>query len=218
MGVRKGTSGNVRQPPAPSWTRRASSSSRKATTTCRSGRSPRRSNTARPPSTATSPARTTSSWRWRKKASGCSFAVGRVAPGRRSACAATRLHPRRLPAALRVQQEAPRVLRADVPGPLRAADQPDWERFGFVREMRSRSRTCIQQAIDAGDFPAGQQPRRRLPRPDGRHPRRRAMRLCDRLAPGEDADALARDTLDAALTGLRAGFTHSFRPSVRHCH
>ena len=31
------------------------------------------------------------------------------------------------------------------------------------------------------------------------------MRLCDRLAPGEDADALARDTLEAALTGLRAG-------------
>ena len=32
------------------------------------------------------------------------------------------------------------------------------------------------------------------------------MRLCERLAPGEDADALARDTLEAALTGLRAGF------------
>ena len=34
------------------------------------------------------------------------------------------------------------------------------------------------------------------------------MRLCDRLAPGEDADALARDTLEAALTGLRTGFAH----------
>ena len=34
------------------------------------------------------------------------------------------------------------------------------------------------------------------------------MRLCERLSPGEDADALARDTLEAALTGLRAGITH----------
>ena len=31
------------------------------------------------------------------------------------------------------------------------------------------------------------------------------MRLCDRLAQGEDADALARVTLDTALQGLRAG-------------
>ena len=31
------------------------------------------------------------------------------------------------------------------------------------------------------------------------------VRLCDRLAPGEDPDAIARDTLEATLTGLRAG-------------
>ena len=37
------------------------------------------------------------------------------------------------------------------------------------------------------------------------------MRLCERLSPGEDADALARDTLEAALTGLRVGITHTFR-------
>ena len=38
------------------------------------------------------------------------------------------------------------------------------------------------------------------------------MRLCERLGPDEDADALAHDTLEAALTGLRAGITHSFHP------
>jgi hypothetical protein len=38
------------------------------------------------------------------------------------------------------------------------------------------------------------------------------LQICNRLAPGEDADALARDTLEAALTGLRAGFPTSFHP------
>ena len=43
-----------------------------------------------------------------------------------------------------------------------------------------------------------------------------AMRLCERLAPGEDADALATVTLDAALTGLRAG-VRSLILSLVHC-
>ena len=39
-----------------------------------------------------------------------------------------------------------------------------------------------------------------------------AMTLCDRLAKGEDGDALARDVLEAALQGLRAGVP----PSSQH--
>ena len=31
------------------------------------------------------------------------------------------------------------------------------------------------------------------------------LRLCDRLAPGEDADVLARTTIDTMLVGLQAG-------------
>ena len=38
------------------------------------------------------------------------------------------------------------------------------------------------------------------------------MQLCNRIAPGEDADALAHDTLEAALIGLRTGFPLSFHP------
>ena len=38
--------------------------------------------------------------------------------------------------------------------------------------------------------------------------------LCNRLAPGEDAEALARDTLEAALTGLRTGFAFTFRTTA----
>jgi hypothetical protein len=36
------------------------------------------------------------------------------------------------------------------------------------------------------------------------------MRLCGRLSPNDDADALARDTFEAALTGLRAGIPYTF--------
>jgi hypothetical protein len=32
-----------------------------------------------------------------------------------------------------------------------------------------------------------------------------ALRLCDRLAPGEDGDVLARGSIDAVVLGLRAG-------------
>jgi hypothetical protein len=38
------------------------------------------------------------------------------------------------------------------------------------------------------------------------------MQLCNRLAPGEDPDALARDLLEAAITGLRHGFRQTFHP------
>lgn len=41
--------------------------------------------------------------------------------------------------------------------------------------------------------------------------------LCDRLAPDEDADLLAADTLDAAIAGLRAGIRTSFVPSPFPC-
>jgi AcrR family transcriptional regulator len=86
----------------------------------------------------------------------------------------------------------------------------DWERFGFVMEMKREMSARIQLAIDAGDFPAGTTPeaifRILLTAVHGAA----TMRLCDRLAQGEDADALARDTLDAALQGLRSG---AARPS-----
>jgi hypothetical protein len=38
--------------------------------------------------------------------------------------------------------------------------------------------------------------------------------LCNRLAPGEDAEALARDTLEATLTGLRTGIAFTFRTTA----
>jgi AcrR family transcriptional regulator len=81
----------------------------------------------------------------------------------------------------------------------------DWQRFGFVREMKTRMAAHIQSMIDAGLFPPGTNAdtvfRILLASIHGVA----VMRLCERLSPAENADALARDTLEAALAGLRAG-------------
>jgi AcrR family transcriptional regulator len=95
----------------------------------------------------------------------------------------------------------------------------DWQRFGFVREMRKGLTDLIGQAIAAGDFPADSNPevifRVLMVATQGVS----VMRICDRLVPGEDADGLARVTIEAALTGLRTGFTHSYSPiSLDSCH
>ena len=80
-----------------------------------------------------------------------------------------------------------------------------WNRFGFVGEMRHGMVVRIQEAIDSGAFPPGTEPnaifRVLLTSLHGAA----TMKLCNRLADPQNADALARITLDTALTGLRAG-------------
>jgi len=88
----------------------------------------------------------------------------------------------------------------------------DWQRFGFVREMRKSMAQQIQAVIDAGEFPPGTNGDAVFRILAASIHGVAVMRLCERLAPGEDADALARDTLEAALTGLRAGIPHTFHP------
>lgn len=87
----------------------------------------------------------------------------------------------------------------------------DWQRFGFVREMRTQLTELIQRAIDEGAFPADCNPelvfRVLMVTVQGIS----VMRLCERLVPGEDADGLAQVALDAAITGLRTGFDHTYR-------
>jgi AcrR family transcriptional regulator len=81
----------------------------------------------------------------------------------------------------------------------------NWNRFGFVGEMRGEMIVRIRQAIDAGALPAGTEPmavwRILLTSLHGAA----AMQLCHRVGPGEDGDVLARLTLDTALKGLGAG-------------
>jgi AcrR family transcriptional regulator len=91
-----------------------------------------------------------------------------------------------------------------------------WSRFGFVREMRSQVGQSIQRAIDAGQFPSDTNAdavfRILLTAIHGAA----VGQLCQRAMPGEDSDALARDTLEATLTGLRTGISRTFHP-VPHC-
>jgi AcrR family transcriptional regulator len=87
----------------------------------------------------------------------------------------------------------------------------DWERFGFVREMKKGIHARIQAAIDAGAFPRGTNPEAVFRILMATVHGVAALTLCERLAPGENADALARDTLEAALTGLRTGISHTFQ-------
>ena len=81
----------------------------------------------------------------------------------------------------------------------------NWERFGFIGELKHDTRARIAHAIAAGAVPAGTSPhavfRLLLTAAHGAA----ALRLCDRLAPGEDADALARATIEAVILGLKSG-------------
>lgn len=83
----------------------------------------------------------------------------------------------------------------------------DWERFGFVRETKSNVAAFIQEAIDAGDFPPDTDPHIVFSVLLAGIQGTAIARLCDRLVPGEDADGIARAALEAALTGLRTGFS-----------
>ena len=92
----------------------------------------------------------------------------------------------------------------------------DWERFGFVHDMQNRVAAVIQRAIDAGLFPAGTDARGALLVLVAAVHGAAVLRLCDRLAHTESGDALARDTLEAAIAGLRAGITQTFRADPCH--
>lgn len=85
----------------------------------------------------------------------------------------------------------------------------DWQRFGFVREMKANVAAFIQQAIDAGDFPRDTDPNTVFHALMAPIQGIAIANLCQRLVPGEDADGIARDVLEAALTGLRTGFPRS---------
>jgi AcrR family transcriptional regulator len=88
----------------------------------------------------------------------------------------------------------------------------NWERFAFVGAMKERLSKMIQRAVDAGQLPPGTNPHAVFRILTAAVVGPSVLQLCNRLAPGEDGDALARDTLEAAITGLRTGFPVSFHP------
>jgi AcrR family transcriptional regulator len=86
----------------------------------------------------------------------------------------------------------------------------DWERFSFVREMRQTVEQHIQRCIDEGVFPSADSAPSVFRVLSTTVYGAAVFRLSNRLAPGEDADALARDMLEATLAGLRAGVALRF--------
>jgi AcrR family transcriptional regulator len=90
----------------------------------------------------------------------------------------------------------------------------DWERFAFVRDMKAYIAQRIQRAIDAGALPPSTEPHAVFGILSAAVIGPGVMQLCNRMAPGDDPEALARDTLEAAITGLRTGFPISFHPGA----
>jgi AcrR family transcriptional regulator len=87
----------------------------------------------------------------------------------------------------------------------------DWERFSFIRELRQGIEDQIQKCIDAGVFPSAELASSVFRVLSTAVYGAAVFRLSNRLAPGEDADALAHDVLDATLAGLQAGVRLQFK-------
>lgn len=86
----------------------------------------------------------------------------------------------------------------------------DWERFSFVREWRQDIEQLIQQCIDDGLFPRAAAAASLFRILSTAMYGASVFRLSHRLAPNEDADALAHDLLETTLTGVQTGIDFQF--------
>ena len=87
----------------------------------------------------------------------------------------------------------------------------DWERFSFVRNFRQSIEHQIQRCMDEGMFPGADSAPSMFRVLSTAMYGAAVFRLSHRLAPGENADALAEDLLDATLAGLRSGIELRFK-------
>jgi len=86
----------------------------------------------------------------------------------------------------------------------------EWERFSFIRDLRQGMEHQIQLCIDAGTFPANDSAAAIFRVLSTAVYGAAVFHLSNRLAPAEDADALADDLLSAAIAGLRSGLALRF--------
>ena len=159
-----------------------------------------RIDTAPPPSTATSPARTTSSLRWPKKASAGSTPRSAALPGttiRSKTCG-------RAGGRTTSSPRASRVLRADVRRSIGAADHRAMDRAG-VRARDARVRGRAHSALHRRRHLCAAAPTRwsRCTSIWGALTGPAVIGSGCRLAPGEDPDALARDVLELSSRASR---------------
>jgi hypothetical protein len=90
-----------------------------------------------------------------------------------------------------------------------------WEGFEILQALMTDAALRLQRAIDAGELPAALNPFTAMHVIWGALVGAAVVGLCQRLAPGEDRDLLARDVLEAVLAGLRSGSPTTFNP--REC-
>jgi AcrR family transcriptional regulator len=81
----------------------------------------------------------------------------------------------------------------------------EYERFAFVREVKSRVIDLVRACVNGGVFPSSTKPFAAFRVLSMAMFGVAVMRLSGRMAPGEDPDALAHDVLETAIAGLRAG-------------
>ena len=92
----------------------------------------------------------------------------------------------------------------------------EYERFGFMEDLKSRLLARVQRCLDEGLFPPALHPGTALRLLWAPVLGITSMRLSSRLAPGEDAEALVRDAISTTIAGLRAGAaTHSVQSPAR---
>jgi AcrR family transcriptional regulator len=87
-----------------------------------------------------------------------------------------------------------------------------WEGFEILQELLGRAVAALQRATDAGHFPRDMNPHVAMHVLWGALVGPSVIGNCQRLAPGEDGDALARDVLETTLAGLQSGVSLTFVP------
>lgn len=85
-----------------------------------------------------------------------------------------------------------------------------WTGLAFVREMLDAAAARIQRCIDRGIFPPATRADVAMHLIWAALTGPAVIGLGGRLAPGEDADALARDVLNLVIAGLKAGAATTF--------
>jgi len=89
---------------------------------------------------------------------------------------------------------------------------PESERFAFMSEIKTGLLARAQRCVDEGLFPATLDPKVALRLLWVGVTGVVSLRLSNRLAPGEDADAVIRDAISTTIAGLRTGVAVHERP------
>jgi AcrR family transcriptional regulator len=87
-----------------------------------------------------------------------------------------------------------------------------WEGFEILQALMADAAAGLQRAVDAGQLPRALNPVAAMHVLWGALMGPSVLGLCQRLAPDEDRDLLARDVLDAVIAGMQAGSPIRFLP------